>query len=375
MNAPSHFERYQLTLTPLSPIHIGSGDSIEPYEYDVELCDGYGILNVYDLDQLLGEMATRQRNEFNRKVNASWHEMRSWLREQFQEKHLKFRRAIEEKAAQELYETINDRDRTGEIELLPRNGISQLAYLPGSSIKGAIRTAVLDAAVLNATDGRKKELHQLAQSVARERNRGRQQRGEQDFQKTAFEYNDAKNDPFRQVAVSDFVQLNRHTGIYRIQLVSTKQESQQAGNILMFREVTKSKILDPNEEIFFQTELRLYPQLTDARWREKSITQKITWQNICDACNEFYGNRLQNELEIHVKTEVYRKRLEEQLDQLKEGECLIRVGRHSHFECVTVSSPYHVRPQKGYGKSRSYVSGKAPFGWARLSVSPLGAAK
>lgn len=376
----SHFLRYRLTLTPLSPIHVGSGNFIEPYEYDVDLEGNRNTLRVFDLDHLLSELTDRQRAEFDRTSSKGWHQVRTWLREQVQEKYLKFQVAMEPNSAQELSRTLENRGRTGQVEMLCRNAWSQKAYLPGSSIKGAIRTAVLDEAVQTAGHQEIREMQQLADQVSRVRSPGKQQSLEQQFQAIALDYRGQRNsygseqnfDPFRQLAISDFeLQQRDQTNLYQVQIVNhSKGPDMQHEKILMFRETTQAALFHAAKSAALDSELRLFPQLTDQKWGEKSLRKSISWQKICDACNRFYRSRFDDELEMHVRKEEIRAGLQQLVDVIQENECLIRVGRHSHFECVTVGDPYSIPPRKGYGKSRSYLRGKVPLGWAKLSVSP-----
>lgn len=374
-----HFEHYRLKLYPLSPIHVGSGQFVEPFEYDIELQEGYGILKVYDLDSLLQSLDSRQRAEFNRKADSNFHELRKWLRGQFREEHLRFRIAIASGADQELHQTLDDRNRSGEIELLQRNRLTNQAILPGSAVKGAIRTAVLNAFIQQADAGTKSELRSLAQRVEREHSQGRQLGLEQQFQATALGYAGRRNrygsdmnyDPFRQLAISDIPITLGETYVDRMQIVKRGAVSDaDPGKIQMYREVTQSFAVYQNAEQCFESELRLYPQLAEVPDKEQALSVRFSWQEIAARCNTFYRSRLQQELEEHVTSAGIRERLELAAADIQTNECLIRVGRHSHFECVTVDPVYSVVPRKGYEKSRTYVQGLVPLGWAKLRAEP-----
>lgn len=342
----AHFDSYRLTLLPLCPIHVGSGVSVEPFEYDLDVQDSHGELRAYDLDALLSSLDARQRAAFDQKNNAGYPQVRSWLREQFRDEHLRFQLAVNQPAADELKDSLDDRKRTGEIHLLPRNPLNNRAYLPGSSVKGAIRTALLNAAAASASAETKRKLNALTEEVAQNgRNKGQQARGEQRFQATALDYLDRKSgqrpdlyfDPFRQVALADFPIPSGQTYIDRAQIVkASRQTGPDPGGILIFREMTHSYLLYQDRSKSFESELRLYPQLADrTRGGSDALSLRLGWTDIRNACNAFYRPRLADELAAHLagdSLQRVRERMEQFLDLIDDRSCLVRIGRHSHFE-------------------------------------------
>ena len=379
MTVNAHFERYRLKLFPLSPIHVGSGTFVEPFEYDVDSHPELPQLLIYNLDQLLSHFQPRQRQEFDRLCGGDFYPLRVWLRKQFRTEDLRLRLALSGTAAQDLAQTLNDRNRTGVIELLPRNPLTEQAFIPGSAIKGAIRTAMLDAVVQMAPSGRQQQLSSLASEVRRERQPGKQNSLEQKFQATALEYAHRRNkygsdlnyDPFRQLALSDAPIPAGETYIERMQIVKIGQTDQaDPRGILMHRELTQSQVVYQNPEQFLVTELRLFPQLADAQWGECRLENRFTWSEIARCCHLFYRDRFQQEIQEHVRHPVVRARLQAAMEAIQPGECLIRLGRHSHFECVTIDSAYTSTPKRGAGKTRTFADGLVPLGWAKLAVEP-----
>ena len=104
----------------------------------------------------------------------------------------------------------------------------------------------------------------------------------------------------------------------------------------------------------------------------ETLKQKITPDSIIRSCNDFYIPNAREELakfgEIILSSA--KESILNQLDSLQKNQCLIRLGRHSHFEnMVMTHHPKMREPEKGYGETRSYAGGKVPMGWAISSWS------
>ena len=57
------------------------------------------------------------------------------------------------------------------------------------------------------------------------------------------------------------------------------------------------------------------------------------------------------------------------VDGMGPGEALIRLGRFSHIECMTVSRSGG--PPERRGSTRTLVAGELPFGWAKIKLTPV----
>ncbi len=372
------FQRFQLALQPLSPIHIGSGETIEPYEYDLEDRNGTGVLQAFDLDRVLAELSPRQRSEFDRVVARNdFPALRSWLRRAAHpQRHLRFQLVVNSGAFGEIRAHLDDPARLGEIHLFTRDPAAASPYLPGSSIKGAIRTAVVDA-LARENPQRQRELLHIASEAERPRRAGPKFEAAVLGNRKPKGSPDLFRDPFRQLAVSDIPMPQQATYIDRIEIVrpagspSAKNASSDPSGIRIYRELTRSAVL--GEERDYTGEVRLYEQLTDRRrmQNENVLPRAFDIPSLCAMCNRFYLPRLREELARFGVHGTVQQRLLEPAEAMGENECLIRLGRHSHFECVTVGPPFCRPPRRGFGGSRSYADGLLPLGWARLKLTPL----
>ncbi len=368
---PAHFSVYRLTLTPLTPIHIGTGESLEPTQYDVKpptSPNGAHVLEVVDTDTLLSRLTAAQRQEFIKITEtANLATLRNWFRGHPERaKYLQFKLPLTSLAGKNLHDNLDNRDQQGEIDLMPRDPRSGCCYIPGSSVKGAIRTAVIDA-IARQSPQKQPELLQIVDSAERDRwasarfeavAMGNMQKGSPDLY----------GDPFRQVAISDLLAPPNATYVDRIRILKRSHTiASDPSGILMYRELTRSRVLEESLPII--GELRLLHGLK----QQRMVPQELSVSALVENCNCFYIPRLKAELKTFNPAAVVQQRLEQILGGLTSQQCVIRVGRHSHFECVTLGEPYHLAPRKGYGATRSYAAGKPdgppalPLGWAMLS--------
>jgi len=371
MTRPAHFERYRLRLEPLSPIHIGSGEAIEPHEYVLEPRGDGGVLSVLDMPALLTDLGDRERASFMAAVDTSrLTAVRRWIQDHADPKrHARCRVSVAPGVFGAIRQHIDDPRRAGEIELLTRDAASGLAVLPGSSIKGAVRTAIVDT--LAREDSDQGKLLAVCERGGR--------RAGANFEATVLGHAEDRHgrtfanlnrDPLRQVAFSD-LQLPRDSSyITRVKIRRQAGDISDAdpSGIVIYREVTWGAVL--GQDVVFDGECRFFPGLNDRNvmGSDKVLPRHIDVVELCRCCNAFYRPRLEQEAETFLDSQ-WRDRLLQELQPLADDDrrtCLIRLGRHSHFECVTVGAPFHHPPPKGFGKTRSYDRGVLPLGWARL---------
>ncbi len=376
----THFERHAFTLTPLTPIHVGTGETIEPYEYDL---DGQQVrhLVAFDLDTMLSQLTDAQRREFLKlSESATVVTLRAWFRKlPHRDQCRRFRVALGNTAGTDIAQNLDNPNRLGEIHLLPRHLGTGLCYLPGSSVKGAIRTALIDR--LARQPGWDIEpLLRIRAEAERSKGAGTKFEAAVLGNQRSDGRADLYRDPFRQIAVTDLSVPKDGTFIERIRIRKLRQTETEAdpGGIVMYREMTRAAVYGEPQQL--SAELRLHPELCDEQTmghdrvgQPNWLPQRFPLGGLIEMCNAFYVPRLQDELQRWVTTPTVRDRLQAAVDGLAGSECIIRFGRHSHFECMTLGEPYHVAPRRGFGATRSLVdsNGKAvvPLGWAKLSFT------
>lgn len=164
MKTLGHLESYQVTLTALAPLFIGSGNEIskKDYIYDkrankiyvpkmnemIAFLEARGLLEDYLADVISGPQ-TLQGFLTNKQIR--FNDYKSFI----------------DYTLDDVNNTIDDKALKG-IQQFMRDGYNML-YIPGSSLKGAIRTALLNEKLLNNTLQGQKTVNSLRNSTKSER--------------------------------------------------------------------------------------------------------------------------------------------------------------------------------------------------------------
>ncbi|MDD5462173.1 MAG: RAMP superfamily CRISPR-associated protein [Methylococcales bacterium] len=394
----THFlNHYTLKYTPLSPLHIGADESYEPGNYVID--DEGGALYSFDSQaalagltdsdkrQLLGIVNGKPDDSMLTKVQAFLHNHR--------EKLLAFAMPPVPTASgiTSLYEKrigkTAQHEGQGkrvinklEIERTSYNPVNGKPFLPGSSIKGAIRTALLDG----INNGKNSS----------ERNQQLQQR--------LF---DGKfhTDPMRLVSIADADwQSHADKPACQVQFAVNRkrkpvikdgrqvQSQAEASNLYQLLECVA-----PYHYQSFTGSLTLLNTQSLGQNNPKLPKQQLHWtvNEIAKACNDFYVGLFWQEFNAikergYVKTD-WLNQMEQLMDngllkRLHNGDAfLLRVGRHSGAEALTLNGVRNIMI-KGKGKEKTWekqpktwwlaaddVSNKQgllPFGWVLVEIDP-----
>jgi CRISPR-associated protein Csm5 len=366
---------YTFELTPRAPIHVGTGEVVTPGEYfifqeDASKERNVGYLYVCDLgtipDKELGDFRDKivqwiGENPFTWLLNVS----KSRELEKVIKSRAKYRCALQGAT----YEKIKERWGKGSSELAIATVQRTLTgpYIPGSSIKGAIRTALVYS--------------KLSPPISFEEIRGRE--NEEKFLKKSLEWERKVLDPSSDGKISDdllsalkvsdtnsvscitAVVLPKHVGMGK-----SPQEMQD------YREC----LLPPNPKKPYQLTFEL--RIDDDLLRQRSKQGKLSLEDIRQACRRFYTDVLTAEIAYWEdgNTEEDRKALEfcKEMQQEIESDkeiIPIRLGWGCGMNSVSVNiaktESRQERQHKDiwryryYPQTRVLLAGKPP-GWALL---------
>ncbi len=354
--------QYKIKIKALSPIHIGTGDQISPFEFVIKDSIFYRI----DLPSFLSGMPESLRSKFETAVNNSnIIYMRKFIAENIDlEKYTIFRCDISKDAEEAYYKKIKDPNNQLLINMFVRSGIDKRPVVPGSSIKGALRTAIVNTANnAVAENGPKppefpKNWDSRWESVSLKY--GRKQGNRYSF--------NLRKDPFRSVSVSDVFLKDVSTIIDKAVMID-KACNRKAEKIDQTYEQTFS-IFD-DEEITGEGTLTV-----DDKLQKKSGMLGITADSIAKTCRDFYLSRMKDEHEKFYRKDEELKEYSSELLEQKYGdlEFPVRLGRFSHCECVTVDPPYrNIKTPRNmpYGTTRTLAGGFFPFGWAKIMLKKV----
>jgi CRISPR-associated protein Csm5 len=370
----THFlQHYTLKFTPLSPINIGADESYEPGNYVIDTDGGalYSFdsgaavagLSFTEKKRLLAIVNGKPNEEMLTKVQGFFHDNRDSL--------LAFANSPVPIASgvKSLYEKrigkIAQKEMGGknvinklEIDRTFYNPIDGKPLLPGSSLKGAIRTALLDQ--LNH------------KNPPRDRNLRSQQLQEQLFE-GKFD-----TDPLRLLAVADAGWRGKdHKPACQIQFAVNRKRKPVLDEHGRLRKAMGDNLyqllecISPSQYQSFEGSLTLHTPRSVIPNASKLPKQQWTIKEIADACNGFYLGLFWREL-AEIKEREYLKadwinQLQDLLangllKRLNDGQAfLLRVGRHSGAEALTLNGLRNIRIMQGKGQPAK--SGKQPITW------------
>jgi CRISPR type III-A-associated RAMP protein Csm5 len=322
-------------LTPLTPIHIGTGESLEPFEYVV---DG-DTLYRFKLDSFMLQLPPEAQARFVEAVEQSVPETRRFVSEQGAVAKVVARfTASVSPAALELYEGRLAGEAHPEVLACIRTG--DRAYLPGSSLKGALRTALLYQAM--SKDNRERNARKLEQNV--------------------FRFRTVQQDPFRAFKVGDGGALDILTRVHAVK-VQVRRDWGWSEKLSLLVETVPGALSDGTEAA------SVHAVTIDAQfYRYHQRAFPLSAGAVLAACRDFYGTHLVTEQQatrdLPGAAAAY-EALVAHAENLPDHACLVRLAWGSGRDATTV----------GYGlrdstrpRSRRLTEGGFPLGWAELAI-------
>ena len=349
-----------LRLEVLSPIHIGSGEKISPLEYKImQEEDNYYVYTV-DYNAWLASLNSERSIQLANDLSSAnmvkvWGIIKSELpHEQFL--------LSKSKTSKKSYDTYLNRLKSGtsdtELAISTRNPLNQAMILPGSSIKGAIRTAIIDW------------LDKGDLKIANQRDNSRRDKKTIEYERQLKDwFGDIRENAFQALKVADF------------EFLANESEFMEAIGIAK----------NPQKQLFPKGEVEVlfshspkYSRIILGRFAKQDNQKtplersKYLFENIALICNTFYKKRLKDEydkfysLPHFAGVRPFVKSMIEKIESLDSKKTLLlRVGHYSHVESVTVKNNAPQTPIKNnkpmpYGMTRTLANGKYPFGFILL---------
>lgn len=348
-------ESHAIALTPLTPIHIGCGEDFEPTNYVID----NGILYHFDpalvplteVDRkALLQAVARPGDEAIRAVQAFFYGKRSQCIEAS-----RLRVPVAEGVA-EWYESrvgkVAQREERGrtisnqlEIERTAHHPHTGRAYLPGSSLKGAIRTAWLN---------------QIDPGQTIERDAGQKPRERGSDIETELLGGGFSSDPFRQVKVADAV----GPAVTSRVVFSVDRDKQprlsRTGEQIEKNLFVRREVIVGAQHRALTGEIRFdrLPRVDGARGVPAADKRIGGFAELARACNRFYGARLDSDLALIRRrfaddpwVDEFAHLLAGLRADLESGRViLLRAGRHSGAESITLEKRRWIRILTGKGR-------------------------
>lgn len=367
---------YYMRLEPLTPIHIGSGAVLEPLEYVMREEDGAPHLYPIDLSAWVEAQANplELANFFGSKPLP---EIRRRIAKEIDLET--FGGAPARVCSKEIFDAyqreLGDTRSENRLQISPalKNPHTGGLIIPGSSIKGAIRTAVIDWL--------DKEWGMGLKRASEEEARGQRRAYENKLEEYLGKISD---NAFKNLKISDFQAGLGESLIFSAKEVRRRPSDKQS-TPKNHCEVSYSRA-ESGSKYTLYGKLLLGAHSAEARDTALTIRHpqhgKRVWgvAELLELCLKHYGRHYLNEKKIfyglpHLAATAEALRIAEQgfLEQ-QPNSALLRIGHYSHVECMTVSDnhPKTRKTKDGkimpHGTTRTLANGVFPFGWARLSV-------
>ena len=396
----SQTQHWSLAITPLSPVHLGTGQDYEPTGYVIDSGALYAFDGIAALAALpAAERARLERilsghptQDMLRSVQRFFHDNRESLIP-VSSTQVRVNATVEAFYGERVGSVVQHEQGGGrvqnklEIQRTAYNPPTGRPIVPGSGVKGAIRTALLDQ--LNGGEPLPAHL------------RG-DRRANQRLQEDLFRYQmrELERDPLRLVRLADApladgqalatevrfaVNRKKHPVMRNDVLLQSRAEQQNLYQLL--------ECLPGMQPRAFRGALTIQGDqgVASRKWPEL----RFRLPEIAAACNAFYRRALERELETLRQRGYLDAAWDQRLTTLLDGPIgealaqqrafLLRVGRHSGAESVTLEGLRSIRIMKGRGEQPEYLDaaktvwlasderqahrGLLPFGW--LLVEPF----
>jgi CRISPR-associated protein Csm5 len=356
----------------VSPVHIGCGDVYEPTSFMID--ERRQKLIEFDPIDFIRSLSATDRERFTaicmegtissivdlyrfvsgRPIKGREVEIASGL-----PAHYKEMRALNSRNEAYVKREINQFT----ISRTAFNPYTKLAYIPGSSLKGALRTAYLSKL---AKDAGIREWGKTRGAKAAE------------LEKILLGGTFA-SDPFRMVKSSDLLPVRSATAkvVYAVNKKKKMSKFEARGPFQIVEAITDGTRFEG--VINIQEPERL-----------AGIKKPITAEGLLRAVHDFYMPLMIQESkitdEVGTGNPVAKMIDEEFRDRLGKSAFLVRIGRHSGAEAVTIEGNRDIKIMQGGGAPAKYLdhattiwlasetskptvnSGLVPFGWAVLEV-------
>lgn len=345
-------------LEVLTPVFIGSGENFSPLEYVIRKESGSYAMYLVDS---IAWLTAEQTNTAVKKALEEGEMLR--LRRVMADSldvavYGRARLSVPDEIAEKLLNYIQNTESNSKAEIASfvRTPLSNTAIVPGSSLKGAISTPIID------------DLDRILTERSQENLRDAYQKDRIGGYRSTLKkmFGNIGEHAMQALKVADIALPAAGTRIAaacEMRLDSGKRGTPKP----------PCEILPPSS----CGGLPLYGNIRlDCSSGQPGIRLPggalLTWKKIVELCNDFYRRRFQDEwgkfyTQRHfAQTREALQQVKERIEKLDpEKELLLRVGHYAHIECVTVE---HNKPEskKGYGNTRTLADGQLPFGWVIL---------
>ncbi|MFK5926405.1 MAG: type III-A CRISPR-associated RAMP protein Csm5 [Desulfuromusa sp.] len=350
-----------IRLEILTPVHIGSGDTSDPLDYVIATQNGEDYFCQIDLDAWLEDYP--EQEELNKMLDGGkLPVIRKFIADNLDaDIYAKSRsKVISAEIGKKYKQHIADLNSPNQLLIDPalKNPLTGGLLIPGSSIKGAMRTAVIDWCDQNWNLNLKNNRNSREYMQILEQALG-----------------SIRESAFKQLKIGDFEAVNSASAIVTAKEKSIKAEKTN-GTPKNSCEICLSAATEGEPQALFgRFAIGKQNQSQDAvlTCTMGQRTQSWSLTELMQLVTDFFRLRYENEKsKFYQQSHFSRSQdiirlLDEQFASLSEHQMILRVGHYSHIEAMTITNN---KPggKKGHGKTRTLADGVYPFGWVKLSL-------
>lgn len=353
-------------LEALTPIHIGTGESLDPFSYVIK----NGELHYVDLT---GWVESHPDPEgLAKKLSGEVHAVRAHIAETIDlaKFSLSSAKVLSKSILDEYRQKLKDPRNQLKIAPAMKNAANHSLVIPGSSIKGAIRTAVID--MLDRE-------HNLNLKKATQDDNQQRSKTKQYEACLKSVLGDIGSNVFKNLKVSDFEAPPGISAIITANEIGKKPDKQPTPKDPC--EVLPGACMGAS--VFLPGKIGI-GAATAAEPKGENLVisfakEKLSFNagQLAGLCCNFYRKHYLEEkktfygLPHFAKTARALEAVEKLVLDTPPGAFLLRIGHYSHVECMTITDNMpDTRRIKGrqlpFGTTRTLAEGIYPFGWVRL---------
>lgn len=362
-------KKYKVKLLPLTDIHIGSGKEIEAYEYTIK--DGY--FYKIDMSEMFDKLNDFEKENFHKILQESnLFNIRSWIYENYKEN---WGYIYKEKVSSKFEEYYNDKlkdesKENSQLSISEFIGYNNKKYIPGSSIKGALRTAFIHSYFLE---------NEKKYEVEKKKNEAKiMEANILNAEKIDRTDLDPKKDPFKTVKIFDTEEIE-------LEKFTVNAPQIKEGNLFcevlngIYNEIDKLEKVNFGKEIDFEQGINFNIVSTEYSLKENlkmGYKKRFGIKELIDSLDDKVENILNFEIEKKREKDSHNIKgfyefLKKIFDTFKNRDnniSLIRIGKYTGFNDKTINLVTE-KPDK---KSRTiFDENNCPMGWALIKVEEV----
>lgn len=385
-NKPNY---YRIKLEVLTPIHIGCDENLSPIEFIID--SSSHILIKFSLFELLENLSLTERSELqkisNKKTISALVDLYRFYAYRIKDKikNLSNNKTVSipvelARRYEEVLKYTNEGDiiqnfNSFEISRTFFNPYTDQPIIPGSSLKGSLRTGFLEY-LLN----KKSNIQPIARLLSNIRNINIHTKKKEisnlakELEQKLLFYEKIYEDPFNLLKISDLTLLQPVSTLILFQINISKEKGETKGRLSLPLEVIPPHTI-------FQGELYIEP-------KRKNIREELDFVKIAIATHNHYLSVLKIEKSLSERLGFRLPHISSSHAQaIKEKRAiLIKLGKHSGAEAMTINGIRKILVRKAGGRkeykespttfwlasqSKKNLNQALPFGWAILYFEPL----